>query len=194
MSNFISDDLIKNLEEAQWEAEFGEDRLRLLQEEDDNASVGEQGHDGCFPKSEIWTVWVNRVHIRGFLIHFFNIEEAYAYAVSYLYHHEPNPEIFCKRTSLPIHNLVKSYKVLYIGKSANLQTAIFKGALPPTEIKVLAKHRFYKISPSHALNLSPSETPVSVIEEGYISKVQISKYDSKDWKSFLSEDTLSKIN
>ena len=187
MSNYFSEELIKQLDDAQWEAEFGDDRLRLLREEEDNASVGEQGHDGCFPKSEVWTVWVNRINKRGFLIHFQDMKEAYDYAVSIINSTKTHIEIFCNSESLIVHDTIKSHKLLYIGKCESLHTAVFRGAEPTRELKILCVNKLYKIRPSYALVLGPEGEPADQPDtniNSLIVKVPISKYDLQDWKSY----------
>jgi hypothetical protein len=188
MSNYFSEELIKQLDDAQWEAEFGDDRLRLLREEEDNASVGENGHDGCFPKTEVWTVWVNRVNKRGFLIHFHDMKESYDYALSILNSTKTPVETFCPYESLVIHNTMKSHKLLYIGKCETLQTAVFRGHTPTTELKVLCTNKLYQIRPSYALILGAEGEPEDQVDtnnQSLLVKVRISKYDLQDWRSYI---------
>lgn len=196
MANYINDEFIKQLDDAQWEAEYGDDRVRLLQEEEDNGSVGEQGHDACFPKADVWTVWVNRVQVNGFLVHFYDANEAYDFATAFLYHNKEDTEdaeIFCNRESHRVHDMLKSHNVLYVGKTTQAQTAIYRGASPPTEVKILSKNKFYKIKPSYALNLGTTGEPKECMPGGPLAKIPISIYDTRDWKSYLTTGTAIKI-
>lgn len=188
MSAYYSEELIKQLDDAQWEAEFGDDRLRLLREEEDNASVGESGHDACFPNSQVWTVWVNRINKRGFLIHFHDMKEAYDYAVSIIKSTKTQMETFCNYDSLVVHDTVKSHKLLYIAKCESLQTAILRGAVATTELKILCVNKLYKIRPSHALALGAEGEPDDQPDNNshaLLVKVPVSKYDLQDWRSYI---------
>jgi hypothetical protein len=188
MSNYYTEELIKQLDDAQWEAEYGDDRLRLLREEEDNASVGEVGHDGCFPKAQVWTVWANRVHKRGFLIHFHDLNEAYIYAMALLNSTKMPVETVSTRECLEVHNTIKSNKLLYIGKCESLQVAVFRGHAPTTELKVLCTNKLYQIRPSYALILGAEGEPEDQVENkksSLIIKVPISKYDLQDWQCYV---------
>ena len=181
MSNNNSDD-------TQWETTYNDDHLRILREEEDNASVGEQGHDGCFPKSEVWTVWVNRLNRRGFLVHFHDLNEAYIYATAFLNSTKTPVMTVSTRGCLEVHNTVKSNKLLYIGKCESLQTAIFRGNTPTTELTALCTNKLYQIRPSYAIILGAEGEPEDQVENkkpALIVKVQISKYDLQDWNSYI---------
>jgi len=182
----MSDYYAEELDDAQWEASYEVDRLRFLrEEEEDNASLGEQDHDACFPNPPVWTVWVNRVNKHGFLIHFYEMKEAYDYALSIVKSTKSQMETFCNYESLVVHDTVKSNKLLYIAKCESLQTAVFRGAEPTADLKLLSNN-LYKIRPSHALVLGAIYDPEMTIKgSGLIVKVPISKYDLSDWKTYI---------
>jgi len=178
-TNYITEDLVKTIEDSQWEAEFGEDRERLLREEADNASVGEQGHDACFPNPDVWTVWINYVD-NGKLVHFYDMNEAYDFAKTLLYNVEDEPEIIGSFKSLEIHRLLRNHNVFYVGITSELQTAIFSGTTPTTLVKILSKKRLEKVD------------PVTVMKRGQDPENGVA--DKNDWRSYLSNNAIEQLS
>lgn len=110
----------KSLEDAQWEAEYGEERARLLAEELESAKAdgGERDHDACFPKSEVWTVWIHRIIGDGLLVRFTNSNDAQAYGATFLSKH-------CKEYYL--NAAISQMDIKSIGQSSELQLFMFAG-------------------------------------------------------------------
>lgn len=179
MSNYISDELLKQIDESQWEAEYGDDRNRLVEEEADNASIGEQGHDACFPKADTWTVWINLVD-NGISVNFYDMEEAYDFALAFLYDRSNDPVILGSFRSLEFHNLINNHNVFYVGRGANLQAAIFRGSNPSTRIKRLSNNKLIKLDAASAIHYT---------ENSYLCVKPLN-----DWRSYIGSETLDKIS
>jgi len=143
-----SDDFDNQFNSAQWEAEYGDERLRLIKEEEDRLH-GDQ--ESIFPKTEPWTVWLHRVNQRGILVRFSFIEEAYSYAVAALYNESLDASVYVK-----LEHVHHSKELLNIGQTETLQTIMFSGIKVPASVLNFTKEGFFILKPTHALKLGPN--------------------------------------
>jgi len=114
----------QSLEDAQWEAEYGEERARLLAEElaAAKADGGERDHDACFPKTEIWTVWIHRLVKYDLLVRFMSKDDALEYGIRFI--KEKSKEHY-------FSTFINTSELMRIGQSDELQVLMFPGINHP---------------------------------------------------------------
>ena len=142
----------QSVEDAQWEAEYGEERERLLAEElaAAKADGGERDHDACFPKSQVWTIWIHRLDQYGLLVRFTDRDEAMNYGRHFLSGHSTE------------HYLAPptGYEEMKpIGQSKDLQVFMFKGV---QHAKLAEAEGLYIVDKQTANKYGVSGTPAVV--------------------------------
>ena len=181
-----SDEVNVQFNSAQWEAEYGEERLRLIKEEEDRLRADQED---IFPKTEAWTVWLHRLNSRGILVRFPSCEEAYSFAVASLYNDSLDASVYV--TYEQVHN----YKeLLNIGQTDTLQTVMFSGIKVPASMLNFTKEGFYLMKPTHALKLGPNNLFQYSEDNTPIIEVPLAATCLEHWTEFLSEEVKQLAN
>lgn len=173
------DEVTTHFNNAQWEAEYGTDRLKLIKEEEDKLR---HDQEDIFPKTEPWTVWLHRVNSRGVLIRFSYIEEAYSYSLAALYNDSLDASITKSLDRLSYSNEIEN-----IGQTDSLQVAMFKGVKVPEDLLNFSKEGFYVLKPTQALKLGPNKL-FDHTNNNPIIEVPLTEADLEHWTECLSAE------
>jgi hypothetical protein len=180
-----SDEFAKSLEDAQWEAEYGENRLKLILEEERRLRADQED---CFPKTEPWTVFINRPdNLRGILVRFSDKGEAYSYAVSIL--RNDSDDVYLDQPR-GLEQIYASTRIYNVGQTDSMQVAMFSGIKVPSSILDFPCG-FYLMNPTHALKLGQESLIEYKDETAKIIEVPLTVKNLDHWTECLSEKARS---